>query len=466
METIGMTTETPADFAGPSDWDLLREYAAAGSERAFAALVERHLNLVYCVALRHCSDHGLAEEVASNVFSILARKAHTLKKEIVVVGWLFKTARYAAANARSFQNRRQRWEEHARQVSGPLVHNPSDGGEVGNAWEIIAGELDAALAELGQEDRNAILLRFYENKSLRVVGAELGISEEAARKRTSRALEKLRKRMAGRGAVCATATLGLALATSAAQSAPAGIGAAIMKAAVQAAADASLTPEIWRRTLLTFHRRSFRYAALLVLMALFFYAGAHFFSNHPANDPGPRGVFLRQMQAVWNGEGDEYANTLHLRGAEEEATRPLFVDSIRLRYKLRTNLVQRFGEEAFSRSGFPVFLDLLDTNRIRTATESIQGKQASLLLPWGTRLPFVRDRGQWKLDYFKLPGMTAPAQYQINARQRNRAIETLQSEIETGTCTNILEAYQLLQQKLKLLRTKQPVTKTKPQGLN
>ena len=96
-----------------SDWELLREYAATGSEAAFSVLVHRHLDFVYSVAFRYCSDPGMAEEVANNVFSILARKASTLKKDTVLLGWLFKTARFAAANARGFQKRRRQWEEQA-----------------------------------------------------------------------------------------------------------------------------------------------------------------------------------------------------------------------------------------------------------------------------------------------------------------------------------------------------------------
>src|SRR5947208_2102785 len=96
-----------------SDWALLQQYRDAGSEAACAALVHRHLNLVYAVALRHCSDAGIAEEVANNVFCILARKAQSLKKDIIVPGWLFKTTRFAASNARSFQRRRQQWEKDA-----------------------------------------------------------------------------------------------------------------------------------------------------------------------------------------------------------------------------------------------------------------------------------------------------------------------------------------------------------------
>ena len=69
-----------------SDWELLQDYTGAGSEAAFSALVHRHLNLVYSVAFRHCSDPGLAEEIASNVFLTLARKARTLKRDTKLAG--------------------------------------------------------------------------------------------------------------------------------------------------------------------------------------------------------------------------------------------------------------------------------------------------------------------------------------------------------------------------------------------
>src|SRR5436190_22963711 len=100
-----MNTETP--LLPQSDWELLQEYTAAGSEARCSALVQRHLHRVYSVAFRYCSDSSTAEEVANNVFSILARKAHTLTKDVAVPGWLFRTARYAAANARGLQSRRR-----------------------------------------------------------------------------------------------------------------------------------------------------------------------------------------------------------------------------------------------------------------------------------------------------------------------------------------------------------------------
>jgi RNA polymerase sigma factor (sigma-70 family) len=432
----------------PSDWDLLREYVTAGSEPAFSALMQRHLDLVYAVAFRHCSDRSLAEEVVSNVFSILARKANNLKKDIVVAGWLFNTARYAAANARSSQSRRRQREQQAIELGDCFAASPANSGEadVAKAWEIIAAHLDSAVAQLSKADQDAILLRFYENKSLRAVGVDLGISEEAARKRTARALEKLRKAMAARGAGCSSAALGMVIATSAVQAAPPGVAGTVAEKVASSVADASLSSEqLWPRMVRAFRERFLKYAAAAVLIGGCLYGGARFQRSAPA----PREVFLRQVQAVQDGDGEGYAKTLYFNGAEEKEARPFLVDSVQLRFKLRTNLVQRFGPDAFSGSPFPAFMDLLDTNRVRATTQSIQGQQATLVLPWGSRLPFLQQNGEWKLDFFRLPGMPSAAQYRIRTAQRNQAIEAVTSEIGNGSYTNISQSYRALQQKLK-----------------
>jgi RNA polymerase sigma factor (sigma-70 family) len=443
--------KTPATLQTQSDWELLREYTAAGSEAAFSALVHRHLNLVYSVAFRYCSDRGMAEEVANNVFSILARKASTLKKDIILLGWLFNTARYAAANARGFQKRRRQWEEQAAEIDESLFRGASTSpeGEVAKAWEIIAEQLDTAVAELHEADRHAILLRFYENKSLREIGVSFGISEEAARKRTTRALEKLRKAMVSRGVVCPAATLGLALSTYSAQSAPAGMASAIAQAAGNCLSGPAVTDQAMIETVRWFQWRLFKYAVLSLFAAGLIFGGALFFWNAGLNHPGPREVFLRQMQAVQNGDGEAYAQTLRFSTPEERATRPVFVDSVRLRFDLRTNLVQRFGTDAFSQSKFPLLLDVVDANRLSKATESIQGKQAVVVAPWGSRLPFVRQQREWKLDYFKLPGISTPVRYGITAAQRNGAIAALAREVQAGIYLDVDQAYDSIQQKLK-----------------
>ena len=141
------------------DMELLHEYAGGGNEQAFTTLVARHINMVHSVALRHVRDPQQAEEIAQAVFVILARKAAALPGRTILSAWLFHTARLTAANFLRAEIRRQNREQEAYMQS--LLNEPEP-----NVWPQIAPLLDAAMARLGEKDRNAVVLRFFENKSL------------------------------------------------------------------------------------------------------------------------------------------------------------------------------------------------------------------------------------------------------------------------------------------------------------
>ena len=215
------------------DMELLRQYARRGSEEAFAALVSRHLNLVYSVAIRQTGHAAMAEEITQAVFIILARKAASLGDKTILSGWLCRTARNVAANALTIQRRRQRREQEAYMQS---ILNESTPDET---WEQIAPLLDAALGRLGGKDHDAIVLRFFENKELKQVGAALGVSEDAAKKRVSRALEKLRRFFLQRGVNSTAASIGDTISTNSIQVAPAALAKTVTAIAIAKGAAAS-----------------------------------------------------------------------------------------------------------------------------------------------------------------------------------------------------------------------------------
>ena len=221
------------------DMTLLREYAARNSETAFEELVSRRAGYVYAMALRQVRDPHLAEEVTQAVFIILAQKAGRLSNQTLLTGWLFKTTRYAALAQRRAAARRQRREQEA-QMQNEL-HTPAPD----PLWEQVLPLLDEALATLGEKDRQAVLLRFLENKSLAEVGSWLGTGEDPARKRVSRALEKLRRHLDRRGVSSTTAVIAGAISANAVPAVPAALvktisTVAIAKGSVAAASTLAL----------------------------------------------------------------------------------------------------------------------------------------------------------------------------------------------------------------------------------
>ncbi len=200
--------------------ELLREFVEKHSEQAFAKLVARHINLVYSTALRIVGSPQTAQDVAQSVFIQLARKAGSIREGNALPGWLYRATCSIAANAvRAEKRRRERETEAMNRME--IDADTSDT----QTWARIAPLLDEAMGRLNRMEQNAVVLRFFEGRSLSEVGQTLALSEDAAQKRVSRALEKLRVHFARRGMTVSSSVVVAALVAGSAQAAPAGLAA-------------------------------------------------------------------------------------------------------------------------------------------------------------------------------------------------------------------------------------------------
>jgi RNA polymerase sigma factor (sigma-70 family) len=201
------------------DRALLENYARHGDEDSFRELVQRHLGLVYAAALRQVGgDAQFAQDVAQTVFADLAKKAASLTGHPVITGWLYTSTRFAASKLVRRERLRLAREEKANAMQEILGQGSATPG-----WENIRPVLDEALMELRTIDREAVLLRFFEDEGYGKMGAKLGISEDAARMRVDRAVGQLRVRLAQRGVTSTSAALTLVLSNHGALAAPSGL---------------------------------------------------------------------------------------------------------------------------------------------------------------------------------------------------------------------------------------------------
>jgi RNA polymerase sigma factor (sigma-70 family) len=228
-----------------SDWELIQQYAKDRSELAFAELVRRHLAWVYSVALRRVGQAQLADEVAQSVFVLLANKATSLRPGTVVGGWLFRTTCFVSSRALRAE-KRQKNREHIASYMNPAITLPEEN-EAG--WEQLAPHLDQAVAALSQADKTAILLRFYEKKPLQEVGERLGISEEAAKKRVSRAVDRIRNHLVRNGVTFGGAMLASLLTSKTVEAMPMALHSGVLSAVKAGASASALLPPLARETL-------------------------------------------------------------------------------------------------------------------------------------------------------------------------------------------------------------------------
>lgn len=296
-----------------SDLDLLREYSGSNSQDAFAELVKRHLNLVYSAALRQVRSPQLAEEVAQSTFADLARHASRLAPDTILTAWLYQVSRRTAIDVVRREARRQLREQIATEMNA-MNATASD-------WTHIEPLLDEAMHALDETDRAAVLLRYFENKSMREVGVTLGTSDDAAQKRVSRAVERLRDFFHQRGVTVGAGGLVVVISANAVQAAPLGLSGAISAAAALGgtAMTTTATATATKAIVMTTLQKTAITAALAAVV------GAGIFEAHQAStlqnevqalqkQQAPLADQMQQMQH----ERDEATNRLATLLAEME----------------------------------------------------------------------------------------------------------------------------------------------------
>jgi len=275
-----------------ADNQLLERYARDGSEPAFRELVERHINLVYSAALRE-SNASLAEDVTQAVFSELARHAAKLVGHPALAGWLYTCVRRKTANVWRAEGRRKRREQEAFLMNELVGSDPAD-----QLWQEVRPVLDDVMHDLKEEDRTVVVLRFFEGRNHKEIGSALGLSENTARMRVERSLEKLRSLLARRGVKSTASTLAAVLTSGAVLTAPSALASAVATSAL-ATVSASGSPTFALAKTLGITKTQFVVTGALVVLV---------------------GVFIVGNQLRSKRAGTESANQTQLPGADASGT--------------------------------------------------------------------------------------------------------------------------------------------------
>lgn len=272
----------------------LRQFVETGDEEAFGQLVSRHFNLVHGTALRVTNgDSPLAQDIAQTVFTDLARKARFLPAEVRLAGWLYQAARFTASKAIRTEQRRRAREE-------VFIMNESLS-EPPRQWEQLRPLLDAAMSRLNATDRDAVLLHYFEQKSFRAVGAALGLSDDAAQKRVSRALARLRQILTNRGIPVSASSLSTFLASTV-PCAPAGLASSVAKSSLARAA--AMGPSNWSTVFLeNLLTAKAKVAAAGFLVLLFGLGATHLI--YPVHPPKPASFVSVDLSPFYNGGLDK-----------------------------------------------------------------------------------------------------------------------------------------------------------------
>ena len=373
-----------------TDSQLLNAYTEHRSEPAFAELVRRHVDFVYSAARRMVCDPHLAEDVTQGTFVALARGARRLSERSSLAGWLHRTAQnIAAQTVRTTERRRAREQEAAAMTE--LLAGPPDA-----AWERIAPHLDAALGELNDADREAVLLRYFQNQDFHSLGRTLGVSDDTAQKRVSRAVERLRAFFAQRGVTVGASGLVLVLSTNAVQAAPTGLASTISTAALLAR-ETFITSTVAKGILLMVSTKQ-KAAFAIVIASLLVIGGTTALLLHRPKKlapPGaaPSGLPSAGFEVRWvadDGDKDSIVDVLPEAGPRGRQREFRLLKNV----LLDTNDVERAALDNDQPDGRAILLLLNEKGGRKFADATARNIGHQLAIVWGGRVinaPIIRS---------------------------------------------------------------------------
>jgi RNA polymerase sigma factor (sigma-70 family) len=394
-----------------SDQQLLRDFAHHASQDAFSQLVRRHVDMVYASAKRQTRDSHLADDVTQAVFLILSQKAGSLKIRGSLAAWLFQTTRYACANAGRLRSIRQKHEQAAAVMKSEQVTPPSSSENAD-----LIPLLDDAIARLGQTDRQVLLMHYFQHTPLADVGAALGLSADAARKRLTRAVAKLRTFFARRGADVQVPAVVMVL-QSAIGPAPAHVTGA---ASSVASAASSTTLTISKGTLHMIYLAKLKAAASIAAAAVVLVGVGTtvVMQSTPsqavaATTPAPAATTpttpiasLRVLaKAIKNGDTETIVAHLEANNPDQQRVIEAQAKLCKSIFELRKAYGEAFGPKELAK--LPQMSGPTDVPA--KAKETVNGDKASIEFPGGLiTLEMVKQNGVWKMAFSSIGTSNLP----------------------------------------------------------
>lgn len=402
-----------------SDEESLRRYVQGKSPEAFAELVRRHIGWIHMAAARQVRDVHVAEDVTQAVFVALAKRAETIAKGTALSAWLFRATRFASVHAVRSESRRRRHEQKAAAMRPEASAAMTDA-----QWEDLAPVLDELVGKLGRKDRHLVLLRFYEGKSFGEIGEATGIPAEAARKRTDRAVGKLRRMMGRRAVTLSVGALSSGLTAKMAWAVPEGLASKALQAASGSAAGRATV--IAQGVIHMMLWAKMRIAAAIVLAVVVLAGGAislvHAEVKHadgrissrvvaPANPPatspvaaevaavGPKGAFVAAYRAAMAGSEQDFSSHFVDLTPEQIVTVKQLAQLMGAANQLTQAVSQRFGADVERQLSQAIGSGVMLAD-VSGATETITGDTAEIDM--GTagpgKVPMVKVGQKWLIS--------------------------------------------------------------------